>query len=207
MCNMSVEKLKEEILKETEKVIKEIIDNAEKEAKKIIEAANEKAKSIVETKKQEIIKKLSEKEKAILALAKLEGKRLILEMETKLLNETVKRAVDKLSKIKRDEKYLEFLAKLTIEAMDYIGSSEVSIQLNDVDKGFLSSNWSKFVSKIKAKYPNVNLNIDNRTVKILGGVILQSKDRTKIYNNSIDAKLNRIIEEERGNIISILMGE
>ncbi|PCN51211.1 hypothetical protein B6U99_00245 [Candidatus Geothermarchaeota archaeon ex4572_27] len=204
---MSAEKLKEEIFKETEATVNEILGKAREEAEKVIAEARERAKSIMEARKQEVLKKYADVERARLAMAKLEGRKLVLETETRLVEEAVKEARARLAKVERDDKYLDILVRLTCEAIENVGEGEVILYVNKEDIEFLNKRWDAFVSKVWEKHPKVSMKLSKEPTEIMGGVIVSSTDGLKIYNNSFDARLNRVIEGERGRIVSILLGE
>lgn len=204
---MSIEKLREEILRDTEKTVTEILSKAREEAEKIRKNAEEQAKLNIESRKQEILKKFSERERAEVALARLEGKKALLEVETKLLNEAISRAREKLANYQRDNNYLKIMINLALEALDNIGSDHVVILVNKNDISFLKENWKNFTSELMSKHPNIKIELGKDPIRIMGGLIVTSVDGVKIFNNSFDARLNRIISEERGKLSSILLGE
>ena len=203
---MSVEKLREEILKDTEEAVSEILSKAREEAEKVKKNAEEQAKLNIENKKQEIMKKYSEKERAELALARLEGKKILLEVETKLLDEAINKARDVLASYKRDDNYFNVMVNLALEAIGNIGSNEVLISVNKDDYSFLEKRWRRFTAQLKSKYPDIKVKLNKEAAKIMGGLIATSSDGAKIFNNSFDARLNRVISEERGKLASILLG-
>ena len=203
---MSVEKLREEILKDTEKAVSEVLSKAKEEAERIKKNAEEQAKLNIENKKQEITKKYSEKERAELALARLEGKKILLEVETKLLDEAINRAREVLASYKRDDNYFNVMVNLALEAIGNIGSNEVIISVNKDDYSFLERRWREFTAQLKSKYPDIKVKLSKESAKIMGGLIATSSDGAKIFNNSFDARLNRVISEERGKLASILLG-
>lgn len=202
-----MEKLKEEILGDAETQVKEIISKAEEEAKKIIGDAKSKAEMERNRRKEALLKRMAEKESATISLARIEGKKLILEVKESILNELYKKVRESLEAMDRDDKYLDILSRLAVKAIKEIGSNKVFIQLNDRDREFLKKRWRKFINKVSGELENVDIELMDGPINIMGGLLAYSEGGEKIYNNSLDARLEEIFRSERNVILTRLFGE
>ena len=204
---MSLEKLKEEILSDAEAQVSEILSKAEEEAKKILEDAKSKAEMEKNRRREAVLKRMAEKESAAISLAKIEGKRFILEVKESVLNELYNRVKNELEKLERDQKYLDMLARFTVEAVKELDSNKVYIQLNKGDTELIKKNWQKFVYKVSKELGNVDIELMDEPIDIMGGLVAHSEDGTKIFNSSLDARLERLFKSERNLILTKLFGE
>jgi len=204
---MSLEKLKSEILGNTEATIKRILSQADEEVKDIISEAERTAELIKQRRREEILKRLKEKEKAVLSRARLSGKRLLLLTEEELFRKVYEEVKDKLANLDRDEEYLKVLVNYIVEAVKALKENKIILSLNAKDKLFLKEHMDRVLEAVKAKTGNVELMLSDEDLDIVGGVIAYTVDGSKIYNNSLDARLKMIMDDYRSKIMNILLGE
>jgi len=204
---LSLEKLKQEILEDAEKTIKKILSNAEKEASKILAEAEKNAELIKNQRREEVVKAMREKERAVLSMAKIDGKKLLFSTQEELFEQVFKEAKNRLSKVKRDSKYLKILIDYIKDGIKELESNNIILILNKKDKAFVKKYLNKIVSEIKKDNANITLELSEESADIMGGVILQTSDGSKIYNNSFDARLNNVMDNYRNEIMNILFGE
>jgi V/A-type H+-transporting ATPase subunit E len=78
------------------------------------------------------------------------------------------------------------------EAIDIMGTSEIIIQTNSKDKPVVESLLSKFKGAT----------LSSDLIDCLGGIKIQSKDKTMTFDNTIDARLERLKPLIRKDIAS-----
>jgi len=128
-------------------------------------------------------KKESEKmEKQIVGSSDLESRNKQLLLVEESVKKVFDNAIEKIRKTDRNEAYSNLINTLLKESTDALGTSEVIVSTNSADKNVVKSNLSKFSGA----------ELSSDTIECLGGVEVKSKDGTMTFNNTIDAKLERM---------------
>ncbi|MFB5598222.1 MAG: V-type ATP synthase subunit E [Nitrosopumilaceae archaeon] len=128
-------------------------------------------------------RKESEKlEKQIIGSADLESRNKQLLLIADSVEKVFKKAVEKIQKFERNKDYSKLITALIDESTKALGTSEVVVFTNSKDK--------KIVESVLSKFSGAELSSD--TIDCLGGVQVQSKDGTMTFNNTIDARLERL---------------
>jgi len=103
-----------------------------------------------------------------------------------LVEESVKRvfdtAIEKIQNADRDDTYAKMVAKMLQEAIEILRTSQVTV--------FTNSNDHSIVSRALSSVPEAHLSPD--PIKCMGGVLIKSQDGSMTFDNTIDAKLERI---------------
>jgi vacuolar-type H+-ATPase subunit E/Vma4 len=207
---MSKENLKLHIKSRTNEEVKKIISEAEDAANKIIEEAKGKAVRIRDEKLRKVKKEMDEKEKAEISLTKMDGRKKIMEVKEEFSKRTLEEVEKRLkgfSSSKKDERYQEVLTTLAIEAISNIDSKEVKVYANKNDLDVLRKNLQTVRSTVsKMKGSEVDIELDNKAMDTIGGVIAYSTNGKQIHNNTLEARLSINFEELKGKILTMLFG-
>jgi len=202
-----MENLKSQIKFIQEIEAEEIIKEAEEQAKKIVKEASEKAEKVKDQKMREVSEKLHEREASELAMTKLGGRKKILNVKSQLVEEALAKTIEKLKEIGSSGKpmYKDSLERLVIEALTKLKGTEFRILTNSRDKKFIKESLSELEKKIsKSKGASISLQVSEETQNTLGGVIVQTKDKKQIFNNTLEARLARVRQEMVGKIFDSL---
>lgn len=128
-------------------------------------------------------KKESEKiEKQIIGSSDLESRNKQLLLVEESIEKVFAKAIEKIKSAKRDDSYSKLISTLMQEAIDALGTSDVTVSTNSSDK--------KTVESVLTKFSGAKLSSDS--IECLGGVVVTSKDGAMSFNNTIDAKLERV---------------
>ncbi len=128
-------------------------------------------------------KKEAEKiEKQIVGSSDLESRNKQLKLVAESIQKVFEKAVEQIKSANRDANYSKLIETLLTEATDTLGTKEVTISTNSKDK--------KIVNSLLSKFPGSELS--SETIDCLGGVEVSSKDSSMSFNNTIDARLNRM---------------
>ncbi|HLC24352.1 MAG TPA: V-type ATP synthase subunit E family protein, partial [Nitrosopumilaceae archaeon] len=92
------------------------------------------------------------------------------------------KAIEKLNDLVRNEDYTKLVTQLLDETVKGLGTSNVIVECNSKDKSVVQS--------ILSKFPGATLS--SNTVNCLGGVIVKSKDGSMSFDNTIDARIERL---------------
>jgi V/A-type H+-transporting ATPase subunit E len=101
-------------------------------------------------------------------------------------------AIKKIKDADRSKDYTKLISSMLEESINAIGTSDIIIQTNSKDKPAVESLLSKF--------PGATLSSD--LIECLGGIKIQSKDGTMTFDNTIDARIERLKPLIRKNIAS-----
>ena len=145
-----------------------------------------KSKSSLEQEYDRIIDeahKESEKlEKQIVGSSDLESRNKQLLLVEEGVEKVFAKAIEKISKVDRNDNYSKLITTLLEESVSALGTSDVIVFTNSTDKDVVKSALSKFSG---AKFSSDEINC-------LGGVEVKTKDGTMTFNNTIDARIEKL---------------
>ena len=176
-----------------EKTVDKILNQTENELvtslKNSFEESNETLSKSVTSLEQEydrIIdegKKESEKiEKKIIGSSDLESRNKQLLLVEESVEKVFDKAIEKISSANRNENYSKLINNLLDESTSALGTTDVIVYTNSKDKVIVEPLLSKFSGS----------ELSSETIDCLGGVQIKSKDGSMTFNNTIDARLERM---------------
>jgi len=180
--NSSLEQAIDKILEKTEKEIlldlknsssdsKQTLDNSlttlEQEYDKIISDGNKEADKI---------------EKQIIGSSDLEARNKQLTTVEESIDKVFTKALDEIANADRSGDYSKLIKSLFDESTKILGTTEIIVFTNSKDKDIVQS--------LLSQYPGAELS--SETIDCLGGVKIKSKDGTMAFDNTIDAKVERL---------------
>ena len=121
-------------------------------------------------------------QKPIIGSSDLESRNKQLKMVDDSVQNVFDKAIEKIKTIERDDKYSKLINTLLEEATETLGTKDVTVYTNSADKKIVNSLLSKFPGKKLA----------SETIECLGGIEIKSKDGSMSFNNTIDARLDRM---------------
>jgi len=180
--NSSLEQAIDKILAKTEKEIlldlknsssdsKQTLDNSltklEQEYDKIISDGNKEADKI---------------EKQIIGSSDLETRNKQLTTVEESIDKVFTKALDEIANADRSGDYSKLIKSLFDESTKILGTTEIVVFTNSKDKDIVQS--------LLSQYSGAELS--SETIDCLGGVKIKSKDGTMAFDNTIDAKVERL---------------
>lgn len=186
-----------------ERTVEKILQNTEdqilsslKEALKSSESTLLNSQASLEQEYDKILsegKKEAEKlEKQIVGNADLESRNKQLLLVEESIEKVFAKAIKKIHDANRDKDYSKLISAMLKESIDAMGTSEIVIQTNSKDKPVVESMLSKFKGAT----------LSSDLIDCLGGIRVQSKDGTMTFDNTIDARLERLKPLIRKDIAS-----
>ncbi|MFB5646366.1 MAG: V-type ATP synthase subunit E [Nitrosopumilaceae archaeon] len=128
-------------------------------------------------------KKEAEKiEKQIVGSSDLESRNKQLKLVAESVQKVFDKAIEQIKSVNRDANYSKLIETLLSEATNTLGTKEVNIATNSKDK--------EIVNSLLSKFPGSQLS--SETIDCMGGVEVSSKDGSMSFNNTIDARLDRM---------------
>jgi len=180
--NPTLENTIDKILNKNEKDILSNIQLALSESQKTIDNAMPK----LEQEYDKIIsdgKKEAEKiEKQIIGSSDLEARNKQLLALEEAIDKVFTTALDRISSADRSGDYSNLIKTLLEEATQILGTTKVIVSTNSKDKDLVQSALSK--------YPGAELS--SKTINCLGGVVVKSKEGEMKFDNTIDARIQRL---------------
>jgi len=197
-----------------------IKEGAEKESKKILDKTGEKTAEIynsgkarAEELRREIFKSAQEeaslKERKILSTLNLEIRKITLGAHETIVNLVLEEIKKKTAQLRSSKEYPQLLKKLVMEAALAIDCKEIEIMGPVSDEGIFNKTFIEDIEKeLKNKYStDISLEFKKSDLIKDTGVALRSKDRRIEYDNTFGARLNRLYDEIRIDILKEVFGE
>ncbi len=180
--NSSLEQAIDKILEKTEKKILLDLENANSAAKQTLEDALPK----IEQEYDQIIsngKKEADKiEKQITGSSDLEARNKQLTLVEESIDKVFTKALDEIANADRSGDYTNLIKSFMDESTKTLGTTEVLVFTNNKDKDIVQS--------LISQYPGAE--VSSETIECLGGVKVKSKDGAMTFDNTIDAKIERL---------------
>ena len=188
--NSSLEQAIDKIIDKKEQEILLDIENSGSDSKQTLDNAL----SQLEQEYDKIIsdgKKEADKiEKQIIGSSDLEVRNKQLTTLEDAVDKVFTKAIDQIANADRNGDYVKLIKSLLDESTKILGTTEVVVKTNSKDKDVVQAALPEF--------PNSELSPE--TIDCLGGVIIQSKDGTMTFDNTIDARIERLKPLIRKNI-------
>ncbi len=128
-------------------------------------------------------KKESEKiEKQIIGSSDLESRNKQLLLVEESIEKVFDKAIEKIDSTNRNENYSKLITTLLDEAIKALGTTEVMVYTNSKDQDIVKQALSKYSGS----------EFVSEKIDCLGGVEVKSKDGSMTFNNTIDARLERM---------------
>ena len=180
--NSTLEQSIDKILKKTEKEILSVLENAGSDSKQTLDNALPKLEQEFDKIISDGKKEADKIEKQIIGGADIEVRNKQLLLLEEGVDKVFAKALDQISNTDRSGDYSNLINNLLDESTKILGTTEVTVFTNAKDKDVVKSALSKFSG---AK-------LSSDTIDCLGGIIIKSKDGTMTFDNTIDARIDRL---------------
>ena len=128
-------------------------------------------------------KKEAEKiEKQIIGSSDLESRNKQIILVEDSVQKVFEKAIEKIRSSTHSDNYSKLMETLLEESTNALGTTQVTVFTNSRDKQIVQSLLSKFSGS----------EISNDPIDCLGGVEVKSKDGSMTFNNTIDARVERM---------------
>jgi len=180
--NSTLEQAIDKIIKKTEKEILLDLKNSGSDSKQTLDNSLPKLEQEYDKIISDGKKEADKIEKQIVGSSdlKVRNKQLLLLEEG--VDKAFSKALDQIANTDRSGDYSNLIKTLLDESTKILGTTEVTVFTNTKDKDVVQSALSKFSG---AK-------LSSDTIDCLGGIIIKSKDGTMTFDNTIDARIERM---------------
>ena len=204
---MSVLELKSEIQRRAEEEAARILEDARKEAEKLVAEARSKVESLREEKTRNLTRSLETEERAELAISRMDRKGEILQAKSQWSDKVFEEAGKRLAEMaeKGGADYRELLSKLMLEGIMKIKDKKFVAEVNSKDVDAIKKE-SKVILDRAAKMKNERIELEIKTLSTtpMGGVVISTEDKTRYYNNTLEARLSNARQNLTGEIHKIM---
>ncbi|NND86068.1 MAG: V-type ATP synthase subunit E [Nitrosopumilus sp.] len=180
--NSALESTIDKILKNTEKDIlssvKSGLDDAQRHLDDSLPKLEAEYTKIISDGKKEADKI----EKQIIGSADLEARNKQLMILEQAVDKVFSTALDKIANGDRSGDYSNLIKSLLDESTQILGTTEVIVFTNSKDKDLVQSTLSQFPGS----------ELSSETIDCLGGIIVKSKDGSMKFDNTLNARIQRM---------------
>lgn len=188
----ALERTVDKILQNTEQQIQASLEEAFKSSKSTLSNSHTSLEQDYDKILSEGKKEAEKLEKQIVGNADIESRNKQLLMVEESIEKVFAKAVKKIQDSSHDKDYSKLISSMLKESADIMGTSEIIVQTNSKDKPVVESLLSKFKGATLSSDP----------LDCLGGIKVKSKDGTMTFDNTIDARLERLKPLIRKDIAS-----
>jgi V/A-type H+-transporting ATPase subunit E len=178
----ALEKTVDKILNQSENELLSSLNQSLEDSKKTLSNSL----SLLEQQHDSILadaKKEADKlQKQIVGSAALEARNKQLLLVEESIEKVFAKAIEKLNLLVRNEDYTKLMTQLLDESVKALGTSSVVVECNSKDKPVIQSILSKFSGAT----------LSSNTINCIGGIIVKSKDGSMSFDNTIDARIERL---------------
>jgi len=182
LASATLEKTIDKILGQAENNVLSSIESALTESQQKLDDAIPK----LEQEYDKIIsdgKKEAEKmEKQIIGSSDLEVRNKQLITLEDAVNNVFTKAIEQIAKTDRNSDYSDLIRTLLRESIKILGMSDITVFANSKDK--------EVVQSLLGEFPGSELSTNS--LDCLGGIIVKSKDGSMTFDNTLDAKIERL---------------
>ena len=176
--NSSLEQAIDKIVQKTEKEILSDLKNSGSDSKQILDNSLTKLEQEYDKILSDGNKEADKIEKQIVGSSDIEARNKELMILEEAVDNVFSKALDQIA----NEDHSNLIKTLLDESTKILGTSEITVNTNTQDKDIVQSMLSQF--------PGSELSSD--TVDCLGGIITKSKDGTMTFDNTLDARIERL---------------
>jgi len=190
--NSALETTIDKILNNTEKDIISNIKSALDESQQKLDDAVPKLEGEYDKIISDGKKEADKIEKQITGSSDIEARNKQLMLLEEAVDKVFSKALDEIANADRSGDYSNLIKTLLDEATQILGTSEIIVSTNSKDRDVVQSTLSQF--------PGAELSSDS--IDCLGGIKVKSKDGAMTFDNTIDARIERLKPLIRKDIAS-----
>ena len=182
LTNSSLEKTIDKILDQTEHDILSNLDGALSDSHQILDDSVTKLEDEYDKIVADGRKEADKLEKQIIGGSDIEARNKQLLALEDAVSRVFTKALDEISNSDRSGDYANLIKSLLDESTKVLGTSEVIVFTNSKDRDVVQSTLGSFAGS----------ELSSETIDCIGGVKIQSKDGAMKFDNTIDAKIDRL---------------
>ena len=178
----SLEQAIDKIIDKTEKEILSDLENASSQSKQTLDDSQPKLEQEYDKIISDGKKEADKIGKQIIGSSDLEARNKQLILLEEAVDKVFSKALDQISNTDRSGDYSNLIKNLIQESTQILGTNEITVFTNAKDKDVVKSALEQFSGA----------ELSSDTIDCLGGIIVKSKDGTMTFDNTIDARIERL---------------
>ncbi len=182
LANSALETTISKILEQTEKSVISNVESALNESLKTLDDSVPKLEQEYDKILADGKKEADKIEKQIMGSADIEARNKQLMALEDAVDKVFSKALDQIANADRSGDYSNLIKTMIEEATQILGTSEITVTTNAKDKDVVQSTLSQFSGA----------ELSSDTIDCLGGVVVKSKDGAMTFDNTIDARIERL---------------
>ena len=182
MANSALETTISKILEQTEKSVISNVESALNESLKTLDDSVPKLEQEYDKILADGKKEADKIEKQIMGSADIEARNKQLMALEDAVDKVFSKALEQIANADRSGDYSNLIKTMIEEATQILGTSEITVSTNTKDKDVVQSTLSQFSGA----------ELSSDTIDCLGGVVVKSKDGAMTFDNTIDARIERL---------------
>ncbi|MBA4447965.1 MAG: V-type ATP synthase subunit E [Nitrosopumilaceae archaeon] len=182
MANSALETTISKILEQTEKSVISNVESALNESLKTLDDSVPKLEQEYDKILADGKKEADKIEKQIIGSADIEARNKQLMALEDAVDKVFSKALEQIANADRSGDYSNLIKTMIEEATQILGTSEITVSTNAKDKDVVQSTLSQFSGA----------ELSSDTIDCLGGVVVKSKDGAMTFDNTIDARIERL---------------
>lgn len=172
----------DKILMKTEKELNSDLENSLTTAKQTLDNSLPKLEQEYDQIISDAKKEADKIEKQIVGSSDLEARNKQLRTVEESIDRVFSKAIEEISNADRSGDYSNLIKSLLDESTKILGTTQVVVFTNSKDKDIVQS--------LLSQYSGAELS--SETIECLGGVKVKSKDGSMSFDNTVDAKIERL---------------
>jgi V/A-type H+-transporting ATPase subunit E len=182
LVNSALETTISKILEQTEKSVISNVESALNESLKTLDDSVPKLEQEYDKILADGKKEADKIEKQIIGSADIEARNKQLMALEDAVDKVFSKALEQIANADRSGDYSNLIKTMIEEATQILGTSEITVSTNAKDKDVVQSTLSQFSGA----------ELSSDTIDCLGGVVVKSKDGAMTFDNTIDARIERL---------------
>jgi V/A-type H+-transporting ATPase subunit E len=182
LANSALETTISKILEQTEKSVISNVESALNESLKTLDDSVPKLEQEYDKILADGKKEADKIEKQIIGSADIEARNKQLMALEDAVDKVFSKALEQIANADRSGDYSNLIKTMIEEATQILGTSEITVSTNAKDKDVVQSTLSQFSGA----------ELSSDTIDCLGGVVVKSKDGAMTFDNTIDARIERL---------------
>jgi len=188
--------LREAVIRKALEEAEAIVQRAEEEGRRLVREAEEKKKAMIEEERRRVLAGLGYE--ASIAEARLRARLIVSKAKSDLLNSVISKAVDILRSLPPNLR-LESLRKLVEESLDDIVASLGTVRKLVIYVAEQDVELARGVIAHISMERGIELEL--RSAKILGGVVVEEPESGVTIDNSFDSRLSRAVSKLKKDLL------
>lgn len=172
-----------------DKILDQTMDSISNNLKKTLEDSKkqlDEAQNKLEQEYDRIIsdghKEADKIEKQIIGSSDLEARNKQLRLVEDTINKVIEKAISEIKNAPRDQNYSKLINSLLTDSQKILGTKEIVIMTNSKDKDVVNQLLGQFSGS----------ELSNEEINCIGGVKVRSKNGTMTFDNTLDARIERM---------------